>query len=812
MLVNLGLTGYSRTAIGGALLLLTACSALILWRKQDEILSFWREHRHLILVNEVLFLLFFGLFLLIRYGNPDLWHPIMGGEKPMDLAYLNAVIRSSVFPPYDPWFAGGYLNYYYYGQIIVATLIKFTGIVPWVGYNLTIPLWAALTAMGAFSVTYNLTRGEGAQRKKCLHPALGKWWEKEFLWGVLAALFVAVLGNLGEIGVLLKALQDMSQVDPKSSIPIVRETVRVLSGAVQWLTGRGKPGIRPEWPYWNPSRIMPHGEINEFPFFTFLYADLHAHLIALPFGLLALGMAVGIVRQKRRPGPVEEAKPASEGEVNQGSTAASESQPFAVRARHVWHSVSTQVDWGEVVLLAVVALVVGALRCINSWDYPTYLLVVGVAFVLRELERRGRDLFSTQGLWAVAWRSGLVFLLSNAFFWPFLTRFATAYVSFERWKGPRTGLDAYLVIHGLFLWCIVSWMGAELFGREARQGATRMLRLAARYWDLLPRMLGLYDRLVQKGREYDTLGWVVVVPMGLLLLLLALSKQWFFLFVLLLILGTLLIVLRWRLEPRRRFTWLLFGLGLLLTLGVDLFVLKGDIGRMNTVFKFYLQVWVFWAIAAAFALSELAERSPCWPAQRQQVWWGMFALLFCLAALYPIWASRAKIYDRFDTRVGPTLDGMAYMKRAIYYDNGPLELKWDYDAINWLLDNVQGSPVIAEGNADERGLYRWGSRISIYTGMPTIAGWSWHQRQQGRGDAIDRRIRDVHTLYRDPDINVAWDILNKYEVRYVYVGEMERNYYPGPGLDKFEVMRAQGLLNLVYHNERVQIYEVVRHE
>lgn len=812
ILVNVGLTGFSRTAIGVALLLLTGSSALIFWRRREEMLAFWKDkiNRRLIWINEGLFLLFFLVFLFIRYGNPDLWHPIMGGEKPMDFAYLNAVIKSSIFPPYDPWFAGGYLNYYYFGQIILATLIKFTGIVPWVAYNLAIPLLAALTAMGAFCVVYNLTvtKPKGARSagsRESSRPRFGhwsfvidEWWQPALLWGFLAALFVAVLGNLAEIGVPLKALHDMGTTTVKTSIPYLTDLLRVLSGLSRVFSGQARLGIRSEWPYWNPSRVMPNGEINEFPFFTFLYADLHAHLIALPFTLLALGLAVAVIRQKARKRAAGRAR------------FTSLPKDIEELAQRTWLVLTHRVDWEEMLLLSAMGLVVGALRPINSWDYPTYLLVVCIALALREYELRGR--IDLQGLWAVAWRAGMVVFLSYVFFWPFLSRFATAYVSFERWKGPRTGLGAYLVIHGLFLWATMSWMGVELFGREVRQGTARMLRLALRYWDRLPRVFALYQRLVRKGREFDTLGWAVIVPMALLIAWLVKSREWFYILVLLLILGTLMIVLRLRMEPKRRFVWLLFGIGLALSLGVDLVVLRGDIGRMNTVFKFYLQVWVLWSVAAAVSLSYLAERLRAWHPDRCRLWWAVFAFLFFLASLYPIFATKAKINDRFDTQVGPTLDGMAYMKRAVYNDGGQLvELKWDYEAINWLLDHVQGSPVIAEANTEPRGLYRWGSRVAIYTGLPTIIGWSWHQRQQRSampGTWIDTRLNDVQRLYSDPDPGVALEIVRKYEVRYIYLGEVERIYYPGPGLDKFERMRADGLLDLVYHNEQVRIYEV----
>ena len=104
--------------------------AFLAYYQRQELRAEWQNNRRYFLMIEGLFLAFFLIDLIIRIGNPDLWHPAKGGERPMDFSYFNAVIKSTVFPPYDPWFAGGYINYYYYGFVLVGTPVKLLGHCP----------------------------------------------------------------------------------------------------------------------------------------------------------------------------------------------------------------------------------------------------------------------------------------------------------------------------------------------------------------------------------------------------------------------------------------------------------------------------------------------------------------------------------------------------------------------------------------------------------------------------------------------------------------------------------------------------------
>jgi uncharacterized membrane protein len=274
-----------------------------------------------------------------------------------------------------------------------------------------------------------------------------------------------------------------------------------------------------------------------------------------------------------------------------------------------------------------------------------------------------------------------------------------------------------------------------------------------------------------------------------------------------------------------RFLSLVIVAALLLTLMVEVVTLKGDIGRMNTVFKFYLQAWVFFAVASASGLAivfhhlwfhdprvdETTGQKVGGDAPGMQTlkaaWWGVVALLVFAGMLYPAFAGWAKVNDRFVRDMPPGLNGLDYMKQASYSENNrEFPLAPDYAAIQWMRNNILGSPVIVEGNT---GLYRWGNRISINTGLPVVIGWDWHTKQQYSllpGDLVDNRIQDIRRMYETDDATLALDLLHHYGVSLVYVGPLERAVYNNRGLPKFDEMVADATLRKIYDENEVQIY------
>ena len=261
----------------------------------------------------------------------------------------------------------------------------------------------------------------------------------------------------------------------------------------------------------------------------------------------------------------------------------------------------------------------------------------------------------------------------------------------------------------------------------------------------------------------------------------------------------------------------MLGLALAIGIGVDLVRVEGDIARMNTLFKYYLVAWLLFATSGAYGFWRgwASATSIAGRVRRPLVWAGVgiISLVAAGTLVYPALATPVRIQDRFNP-LPLTLDGAAWMQDAVYHPPDwcserpldPIEIAWDYDAIRWLQDNVAGTPVVLEGHGVQ---YCWNSRISQYTGLPTVLGWPWHQQQQRNdGGIVNRRARAVRTIYSTPSHQRALELLEQYQVAYIVVGALERGYYDGSGIAKFDSMVNRGILELAYANDATRIYRV----
>jgi hypothetical protein len=269
------------------------------------------------------------------------------------------------------------------------------------------------------------------------------------------------------------------------------------------------------------------------------------------------------------------------------------------------------------------------------------------------------------------------------------------------------------------------------------------------------------------------------------------------------------------LSDMKRLILFMTGTGLLLTMMVELVTVAGDVGRMNTIYKFGVQSWVLLGISAAasfgWLIVELRKWLPAW----RTTWQVLGCMLVLGMSLFILVAGTNKIRDRWIIDAPHTLDSMEYMQYASYSEGGrDFSLAEDYRAIRWMEDNVQGSPVIVEAAA--AGIqYTWFSRFSIYTGLTDVVGWQWHEQQQRVyfSDKVIQRGVDVDNFYNTPDVNAALDFLKKYNVRYIIVGQLELGKYTPAdpavpnGLLKFE--QYDGVFwQEVYRDGETVIYEV----
>ncbi|MBA4379994.1 MAG: hypothetical protein C0393_04800 [Anaerolinea sp.] len=818
LLASLGIASNNLGGLILALLILAGLSAWAFWKTahdqqtpddqpslvtrhspalsvaEGSLITWLKTNLRLIFITEALFLLSFAFLALVRAANPE----IVGTEKPMELAFINAILRSPAFPPHDPWLSGYAISYYYFGYVLTAMLAKLTATAGSVAFNLMIALVFALSAVGAYGILYNLIFiYRYHQSRSTLHPPL--------LTSFLGPLFLLLVSNLEGF---LEVLHRRGLFWPPNPQPAARNFWQWLdikdlthppSQPLAWIPERF-------WWWWRASRVVQDYDlagnwreiIDEFPFFSYLLGDLHPHVLAMPFGLLAIAVALNLFLGGFR----------------------GETSLFGMRVIRVPLNRTG---------FFFPAVVLGGLAFLNTWDFPIYLaLVCGALACTRSLSvlSRARDegwrLQRLEEFFAFALPLGILALM---LYLPFYFGFSSQVGGvLPNLVSPTRGAHLWVMFGSLllpiFALLFYFWRGEKhpanwVLGIGLAFGLVFFLWLFswAMGWFAELRLPEFAASFLQSQGATDALGFFASANLkrlssagGLLTLLALLAFPLAFLSkaeggrpALSKVEGMKAeendphlssLDLRpstFNLHPSS-FVLLLILLGALLVLAPEFVYLRDQFGwRMNTIFKFYYQAWLMWSLAAAFGAAVMLQRL-------RRVWnWlysiGLIILLFA-ALTYPTLSLLNKT-NNFHPPFGLTLDGAAHLDR---------QYPEDAKAIRWLQTAPYG--VIVEATTPTAS-YSDYAHISTYTGLPAVLGWPMHESQWRGGYAEQgTRMDDLQRLYETNDWSVAQAILTQYNVRYVYVGTLERNTY------RVNETKFQRFLRPVYQLGSVTIYEV----
>ncbi|MFC4986431.1 MULTISPECIES: DUF2298 domain-containing protein [Saliphagus] len=676
-----GRLSFGRLSVAVALLALCCGSALAL-RRGVEIDS--RRYAEVAAV----FAAAFAFLLAVRAVDPGIvpW----GGEKYLDYGLLTRLSKAGTLPPEDPWFAGEPVRYYYGGHLLAASLARLTATPPHYAYTLALAgIYATLV-----SAAYGLAGAIAASRGVARLPA-----------ALLGAVLVGFASNLATpVRTLAWLLPGGRAVLEAVGVPMER------AGGETVAAGPDAFG------YWDASRLIP-GTINEFPLFAFLNGDLHAHMLATPFLLLAVGICLAYWET-----------------------------PAAERRRRR--------------LLAFLALppVAGWLAVVNAWDLPTALGLAWLTLALAPAPPRtllperlarpyrnrlenapdgaaelGRPLLAAV-LVAVVGAGALVAVA------PFLPTLSGGAERSLALVADRSPLPAFLLVHGAFLAVAYRYLAARV---PVPAGA---------------RTAGLAAVLVAAAWAAGLLPVLVVAP---------------------------LLVLGWLAARRGGFESLLFvaGAGIVATVELVYLADPAGPGRLNTVFKSYVHVWLLWALAAGIALAWLLERTGSTGgvdekprADARRTYDGLAAigivLLVCSLSIYGGLALLAHAENA---------DGLGLDARAELQETEPDVAA----AVGWLADREPGARIVEAPTPPE---YTYGtasdgepppsravSGASTFSGLPTLAGWT-HAADYHGEDAYRERVADAETVFEGSDAERA-TVLENYGIDYVYVGPNERAWY-----------------------------------
>jgi YYY domain-containing protein len=601
-----------------------------------------------------------------------------------------------------------------------------------------------------------------------------------FFFPLLAPLFLLLVGNVEGFLEILHARGLFWKDGPNFWTWLdILELRDAPSQTLSWIPQRAG------WWWWRASRVIMDYDlqgnwtldvINEFPAFSYILGDLHPHVLAMPFVLLAIAVALNLFLG------------GWSGKIN--------------------------LYFGQLHIsktgFLFIALILGGLAFLNTWDILIAGALIVFSYALARAREAGKAGWGWERIEDLLLLGIPVMVTAYGLYLPFFLGFdSQAGGVVPNFMFPTRGAQLW-VMWGtlftlLFLYVLYMWRsGAPAnwrLGIFAGLGLVIFL-LAAMFvigfvgLNLRPELVN--PILESQGR---TAGQFIADSMtrrltyiGSLIMLLAL------------LIPTLAFLFATRnsqtessllyeegvdeggatgVQPSTVFVLLLITLGTLLILGPEFLYLRDNFGfRINTIFKFYYQAWIVLSLAAAYGAAVLFRNLR---GMANVIFSVLFVLVLVVGLVYPVLGVVSKT-NGFNPPFEYTLDDFDRVQR---------ETPDEAAAMQWLRSAPDG--VVAEAIG---GAYSSYARVSIYTGLATVLGWGNHEGQWRDYALQGSRAQDIETLYTTPDWAISQDILKRYNIRYVYVGNLERITYR-MSEEKFKLF-----LEPVFQQGNVVIYEV----
>lgn len=622
--------------------LVCAAASLILYCREQkagfECIPF--AHLDLVYAEE---LLFFAAFLLWTYFAG--FHPAAyGTEKFMDYGFMEAMMRSKTLPATDLWYSQGKINYYYGGQYFAVFLTKLSGAKVELTYNLMRTFVAGLAFAMPFSLVHQMVTDRLGKTRSRWKKALPS------VTGILAGISVSIAGNMHYVvyGQIIPFIQKLKGEEVSSYW---------FPDATRYI------GFNPD---------VEDKTIHEFPCYSFVLGDLHAHVVDIMFVLLILGLLYAWMKKVRT----------------------TELSGESMSRRKFWKKQLLMPQ-----LLATGALL-GMFHWTNYWDFVIYFVVTcGAALFMNIIGQKGKIRWV---LGVTAAQAAEILILATVIIMPFTLQFDTSNMV----QGIALAQHHSLPHQLLVLWglpgiltilFVVSLLIEKLRGAE--QKSLYHLLTSIRLPDLFAVLMGLC-----------AIGLVLIPE---------------------------LVYVR------------------------DIY--ENGNARANTMFKLTYQAYIMFGMTMIYVIFRLLVIG------KNKI----LKVLAFIGLFFFVWTCGYfgnSIHSWFGEVWKPSqykgLNATAFLET---------DFPEDVNGIRWLKENISDAPVVLEANGDSYSEYE---RVSAMTGLPTIMGWYVHEwLWRGNLSDLNAKIEEIQEIYTSTDATRVKELLEEYNVSYIFVGSCERNKY-----------------------------------